>query len=117
METIQNDKFEQIKLQAINCINTESVFLKPACIVNTLFKAHEEPEEESKEEEEVDKQTELYRGLTDLMGRKPAEVRALRKDVDEVARKALKEAEDEDSFSFASSITVMEAKPKRKKRR
>jgi hypothetical protein len=51
------------------------------------------------------------------MGRNPAEVRALRKDVDEVSRKALKEAEDVDNFSFASSITVMEAKPKRKKRR
>jgi hypothetical protein len=53
VETIQNDKFEQIKQQAINCINTDSVFLKPACIVNTLFKAQtsEEPEEETKEEE------------------------------------------------------------------
>lgn len=76
VETILSDKFEQIKLEAINSVNTQSANLKPGCVVNTLFKANESAEEEVKEGDEeqpavLDKQTELYRGLTDLMMAKP----------------------------------------------
>jgi hypothetical protein len=37
VETLQNDKFEQIKLQAINSVNTDSVNLRPGVVVNTMF--------------------------------------------------------------------------------
>ena len=34
VESIQNEKFEQIKRQAINSVNTESLFLVPGVVRN-----------------------------------------------------------------------------------
>ena len=50
VESIQNEKFEKIKQEAIHAVNTESVFLKPQAIRH-LFPSPADPTEESKNEE------------------------------------------------------------------
>jgi hypothetical protein len=50
VESIQNEKFEKIKQEAIHAVNTESVFLKPQAIRH-LFLSPADPTEESKNEE------------------------------------------------------------------
>lgn len=51
VENIQNEKFEQIKRQAINSINTESVFLKPGVVRNYVDKNFMDGEELKEVEE------------------------------------------------------------------
>ena len=46
VDALQHEKFEQIKRQAINFVNTDSVFLKPGVVKN-----YNPDEEESKEEQ------------------------------------------------------------------
>ena len=52
MDTINHEKFEQIKRDAVFSVNLDSVYLKPAGIKNYFFKETQEDEEEKKEEEE-----------------------------------------------------------------
>lgn len=52
VESIQNEKFEQIKRQAINLVNTESLFLMPGVVRNQAHRPSQETLEEEKEEEE-----------------------------------------------------------------
>ena len=49
VENIQNEKFEQIKLQAINYVNTDSVFLKPGVVRNYAHRESEVSEEYGEE--------------------------------------------------------------------
>lgn len=49
VESIQNEKFEQIKRQAINSVNTESLFLVPGVVRNYR------PRESSDAQEEEEK--------------------------------------------------------------
>ena len=104
VETIQNEKFEQIKKQAINYVNTESVFLKPGVIRNYQPRDSEvsdelnnqnqsnSGEENQKEEEPqvpMTKEQKLWSQLGTLLGSDRQTAQALRQDKFEVAEISL----------------------------
>ncbi|CDW89218.1 zinc c3hc4 type family protein [Stylonychia lemnae] len=146
VERIQEEKFEQIKRQAINSVNTESFFLVPGVVRN--YEPRSSQDEESKQsEEEIKKEQEqeaeqvqnmtndqkLWKEFGSLLVKDKRTIQSIRKDnfigieVKNFAKKAVEDLhgkeQDEfdckdDGFGFASSsITVIEGKgPKKRKR-
>lgn len=142
VENIQNEKFEQIKRQAINAVNTESVFLQPGVVRNYLHRNSEDREElkeieetkqdiveEEEDENTMTKEQKMWKEFGDLLHRDKKTVQAIRQDtfegaeISRQAKQALEakrkaSEEEDDGFVFASShIVMMEAKaPKKRKR-
>ena len=145
VENIQFEKFEQIKKQAINFANTDSYFLVPGVIRNYEPRnsgLSEEYGEEAKVEEEskvkepevpLTKEQRLWSQLGTLLGSDKQTAQALRQDRFEIAeislqaKKALaakqsKNSDEEfeckeEGFSLANTqITIIQGKPKKKKR-
>ena len=139
VESIQNEKFEKIKQEAIHAVNTESVLLKPQAIrhlfpsaADSTTDANEESKtEESKEEggltnttgippRKESEEQQLWGGLLSGEAKIPFRIEQIeaqqKKALDEMKKKN-KGDDDDGSFNLLSSISVIEVKQKKKKRR
>lgn len=59
VENIQNEKFEQIKREAINSINTNSAFVKPGVVRHYEPRGSQDGSEEAKEEVKEERKQEI----------------------------------------------------------